>query len=114
METGNSGDRILVYFSSELWGTAYLLRFNFRLIGILAPELAVRSPGSKWIDMYLFSISPNLAEVDRNQLALIILLEKRDLDVNRLKLLHPEKPGGWYHRATLSIPRTGSLQRYSA
>ncbi|MCP4769570.1 MAG: hypothetical protein GY875_25345 [Gammaproteobacteria bacterium] len=73
----------------------------------------MRSPGSKWIDMYLFSISPNLAEVDRNQLALIILLEKRDMDVNRLKLRHPEKPGGWYHRATLGIHRTGSLQRYS-
>jgi hypothetical protein len=40
-----------------------------------------RNPGSKWIDMYLFNINPNLVVVARNRLALTILLEKRVLDV---------------------------------
>jgi hypothetical protein len=53
--------------------------------------------------MYLFNISPNLVAVDRNQLVLSILLEKRVLDINRLKLRHPEKPGGWCHCVTLAI-----------
>ena len=71
-----------------------------------------RSPGSKRVDMYLFNINPNLVVVDRNQLALIMLLEKRVLDFNCLKLCHSKKSRGRYHCVTLDIRRIGSLLRY--
>ena len=71
-----------------------------------------RSIGSKWIDMNLFSISPNLVVVDEDQSALIKLLEKNGLDVIRLKLRHSKMLGGGYHCITLDIRRKGTLQRY--
>jgi N-dimethylarginine dimethylaminohydrolase len=71
-----------------------------------------RSIGSKWIDMNLFSINPNLVVVDRDQTALIKLLEKQGLDVIRLKLRHSKMLGGGYHCVTLDIRRTGTLERY--
>ncbi len=71
-----------------------------------------RSIGSKWIDMNLFSINPNLVVVDRDQTALIKLLEKQGLDVIRLKLRHSKMLGGGYHCITLDIRRKGTLQRY--
>jgi len=71
-----------------------------------------KSIGSKWIDMNLFSINPNLVVVDRDQTALIRLLEKQGIDVIRLKLRHSKMLGGGYHCVTLDIRRTGTLQRY--
>jgi N-dimethylarginine dimethylaminohydrolase len=71
-----------------------------------------RSIGSKWIDMNLFSINPNLVVVDRDQTALIKLLEKQGLDVIRLKLRHSKMLGGGYHCVTLDIRRKGTLERY--
>ena len=71
-----------------------------------------RSIGSKWIDMNLFSINPNLVVVDKDQTALIKLLEKQGLDVIRLKLRHSKMLGGGFHCVTLDIRRTGTLQRY--
>jgi arginine deiminase len=71
-----------------------------------------RSIGSKWIDMNLFSINPNLVVVDEDQTALIRLLEKQGLDVIRLKLRHSIMMGGGYHCVTLDVRRTGTLQRY--
>jgi N-dimethylarginine dimethylaminohydrolase len=71
-----------------------------------------RSIGSAWIDMNLFSISPDLVVVDREQTALIRLLEKHGLDVIPLKLRHSRMLGGGFHCVTLDIRRTGSLQRY--
>lgn len=71
-----------------------------------------RSIGSKWIDMNLFSINPNLVVVDQDQTALIKLLEKQGLDVIRLKLRHSKMLGGGYHCVTLDIRRKGTLQRY--
>ena len=71
-----------------------------------------KSIGSKWIDMNLFSISPNLAVVDQDQTALIKLLEKQGLDVIPLKLRHAKMLGGGFHCVTLDIRRTGTLQRY--
>jgi N-dimethylarginine dimethylaminohydrolase len=71
-----------------------------------------RSIGSKWIDMNLFSISPNLVVVDRDQTALIKLLEKQGIDVIRLKLRHSKMLGGGFHCITLDIRRTGTLQQY--
>lgn len=71
-----------------------------------------KSIGSKWIDMNLFSISPDLVVVDQDQTALIKLLEKQGLDVIRLKLRHSKMLGGGFHCVTLDIRRTGTLQRY--
>jgi N-dimethylarginine dimethylaminohydrolase len=75
-------------------------------------EYLSRSIGSKWIDMNLFSISPNLVVVDRDQTALIKLLEKQGIDVIPLKLRHSKMLGGGFHCTTLDIRRQGTLQRY--
>ena len=71
-----------------------------------------KSIGSDWIDMNLFSIHPGLAVVDRDQTALIRLLEKHGLDVIPLKLRHSKMLGGGFHCVTLDIRRRGTLQRY--
>jgi len=71
-----------------------------------------KSIGSKWIDMNLFSINPNLVVVDQDQTGLIKLLEKQGLDVIPLKLRHAKMLGGGFHCVTLDIRRTGTLQRY--
>ena len=75
-------------------------------------EYLSKSIGSKWIDMNLLSINPNLVVVDRDQTALIKLLEKQGLDVIRLKLRHSKMLGGGFHCVTLDIRRTGTLQQY--
>lgn len=71
-----------------------------------------KSIGSKWIDMNLFSINPNLVVVDRDQTALIKLLEKNGLDVIPMKLRHSKMLGGGYHCVTLDTRRKGTMQRY--
>jgi N-dimethylarginine dimethylaminohydrolase len=71
-----------------------------------------RSIGSKWIDMNLFSINPNLVVVDKYQTGLIKLLEKQGLDVIPLHLRHSKMMGGGFHCITLDIRRKGTLQRY--
>jgi N-dimethylarginine dimethylaminohydrolase len=62
--------------------------------------------------MNLFSINPALVVVDRDQTALIRLLEKQGLDVIPLKLRHARMLGGGFHCATLDIRRRGTLERY--
>lgn len=62
--------------------------------------------------MNLFSISPNLVVVDRDQTGLIKLLEKNGLDVLPLKLRHSRMMGGGFHCVTLDIRRKGTLERY--
>jgi N-dimethylarginine dimethylaminohydrolase len=71
-----------------------------------------KSIGSDWIDMNLFSINPNLVVVDRDQKALIKLLEKHGLDVLPLKLRHAKMLGGGFHCVTLDVRRRGLLERY--
>jgi N-dimethylarginine dimethylaminohydrolase len=71
-----------------------------------------KSIASDWIDMNLLSISPDLVVVDRDQTALIKLLEKQGLDVVPLKLRHSKMLGGGFHCATLDIRRAGTLERY--
>jgi N-dimethylarginine dimethylaminohydrolase len=71
-----------------------------------------KSIGSDWIDMNLFSIHPGLVVVDRDQSALIKLLERHGLDVIPLKLRHSKMLGGGFHCVTLDIRRRGTLQRY--
>jgi N-dimethylarginine dimethylaminohydrolase len=75
-------------------------------------DYLARSIGSKWIDMNLFSINPNLVVVDRDQTALIKLLEKQRIDVIPLKLRHSKMLGGGFHCITLDIRRKGKMQRY--
>lgn len=70
------------------------------------------SVGSAWIDMNLFSISPNLVVVDRDQTALIKLVEKNGVDVLPLKLRHSRMMGGGFHCVTLDIRRKGTLECY--
>ena len=71
-----------------------------------------KSIGSKWIDMNLFSINPNLVVVDKDQTALIKLLEKQGIDVIPLKLRHSKMLGGGFHCVTLDVRRSGTLERY--
>ena len=68
--------------------------------------------GSDWINMNTFSISPSLVVVDRDQTALIKLLESHSLDVIPLKLRHAKMLGGGFYCVTLDIRRTGNLERY--
>jgi hypothetical protein len=75
-------------------------------------EYLSRSIGSKWIDMNLFSINPNLVVVDQDQVALIKLLEKHGVDVIPLKIRHSKMLGGGFHCITMDIRRKGTLQRY--
>lgn len=75
-------------------------------------DYLAKSIGSKWIDMNLFSISPDLVVVDSDQKGLIKLLEKHGLDVLQLKLRHAKMLGGGFHCVTLDIHRKGTLERY--
>ena len=75
-------------------------------------EYRSKSIGSDWIDMNLFSINPNLAVVDRDQTALIRLLEKHGIDVIPLKLRHSKMLGGGFHCVTLDVRRKGRLETY--
>ena len=68
--------------------------------------------GSEWIDMNVFSISPDVVVVDSDQLGLIRLLESHGLTVVPLKLRHSKMLGGGFHCVTLDVRRTGTLQRY--
>jgi len=68
--------------------------------------------GSAWIDMNIFSISPDLVVVDSDQTELIRLIEKRGIDVLPLKLRHARMMGGGFHCVTLDIRRTGTLESY--
>jgi N-dimethylarginine dimethylaminohydrolase len=67
--------------------------------------------GSDWIDLNVFSINPNLVVVDRDQRALIKLLEKHGVDVIPLKLRHSRMLGGGFHCVTLDIRRDGSCSQ---
>ena len=75
-------------------------------------DYLAKSIGSNWIDMNVLSINPNLVVVDRDQTALIKLLEKHGLDVIPLKLRHSKMLGGGFHCVTLDIRRAGTLERY--
>jgi N-dimethylarginine dimethylaminohydrolase len=77
-----------------------------------APDYLAKCIGSDWIDMNAFSVSPNLVVVDRDQTALIKLLEKNGLDVIPLKIRHAKLMGGGPHCVTLDIRRAGALDRY--
>lgn len=71
-----------------------------------------RSIGSKWIDMNIFSISPEVVVVDSDQHELIRVLERHRLDVVPLKLRHSRLLGGGFHCVTLDVRRSGRLESY--
>ena len=71
-----------------------------------------KSIGSKWIDMNLFSINPDLVVVDKDQTALIKMLEKHGLDVIPYKIRHSKMLWGGFHCITLDTRRKGTMQRY--
>jgi glycine amidinotransferase len=71
-----------------------------------------RCIGSSWIDMNLFSINPELAVVDQDQLPLIKLLEENGVNVLPLKLRHSRMLAGGFHCVTLDIKREGSMESY--
>ena len=71
-----------------------------------------RCIGSDWIEMNAFSISPDVVVVDRDQTALIKLLESHCLEVIPLKLRHAKMLGGGFHCVTLDTRRAGTLERY--
>lgn len=68
---------------------------------------------SKWLGMNLLMVNPNLAIVDKHQVPLIRLLEKRNVDVIPLELRHSRTLGGGFHCVTLDVRRKGLLEKYS-
>ena len=75
-------------------------------------EYLSKAIGSEWIDMNVFSLSPEVVAVDRDQLGLIRLLESKGLTVVPLKLRHSKMLGGGFHCVTLDVRRTGTMERY--
>ena len=60
---------------------------------------------SKWINVNLFSISPDLVVVEKNQKNLINVLEKYKIDCAPLQLRHARTLGGCWHCITLDLER---------
>jgi glycine amidinotransferase len=77
-----------------------------------AKEYLARCIGSRWIDMNLFSINPELVVVDQDQLPLIKVLEDNGINVVPLKLRHARMLAGGFHCVTLDIKREGSMESY--
>ena len=67
---------------------------------------------SPWLGMNLLMINPSLAVVDRNQRALIRLLESRGIEVIPLRLRHARAFAGGFHCITLDVRRRGRLEDY--
>lgn len=67
---------------------------------------------SKWIGMNLLMLSPNLAMVEKNQIALISELEKKGIDILPVQMRHIRTLGGGPHCVTLDLRRKGVLQNY--
>lgn len=60
---------------------------------------------STWINMNLFSVSPNLAVVEENQHNLRIELEKHKIECAMLPMRHARTLGGCFHCVTLDLVR---------
>jgi len=67
---------------------------------------------SAWLGMNLFMINPNLAVVDADQIELIKLLERRQINVLPLRLRHGRLLEGGFHCVTLDINREGEKEDY--
>ncbi|CAK0757077.1 Inosamine-phosphate amidinotransferase 1 [Gammaproteobacteria bacterium] len=71
-----------------------------------------RGCASEWIGLNLLMINPTLAVVDKNQMALIRLLEKYGIDCIPLAMRHARTLGGGFHCVTLDTRRKGTLESY--
>lgn len=60
---------------------------------------------SKWINMNLFSVNPNLAVLEENQHPLRLELEKHGIDCAMLPMRHQRTLGGGFHCVTLDLER---------
>jgi N-dimethylarginine dimethylaminohydrolase len=60
---------------------------------------------SKWINMNLFSINPNLVVLEENQINLQRQLEKYNIDCKLLPMRHQRTLGGGFHCVTLDLER---------
>jgi len=60
---------------------------------------------SKWINMNLFSISPELVVLEENQNTLRFLLEKKGIECAMLPMRHQRTLGGGFHCVTLDLER---------
>jgi len=77
-------------------------------IGLTEPY----SSTTEWIGMNFLMVNPNLAIIDKNQVPLIKILEKYQIDVIPLQLRHARALGGGFHCVTLDTRRKGSLEDY--
>ncbi len=60
---------------------------------------------SKWINVNLFSINPNLVVLEEHQHNLRVLLEEKGIECMMLPLRHSRTLGGCFHCVTLDILR---------
>ncbi len=63
---------------------------------------------SKWVNMNLFSINPNLVVVEEHQHPLRKLLEKHKIECAMLPIRHERTLGGGFHCVTLDLVRDHS------
>ena len=87
-----------------------------------ASQVYVRSKGKQTVEAGMKSVEHKLdastseadllAVVDRDQTALIKLIESKGIDVIPLKLRHSKMLGGGFHCVTLDVRRSGTMQRY--
>lgn len=61
---------------------------------------------SKWINMNLFSINPNLVVIEENQHSLRKELEKKNIECAMLPMRHQRTLGGGFHCVTLDTSRS--------
>ena len=73
----------------------------------------IKARSSKWIGINLLMVNPNLAIVEKRQIALIKALEKKGIDIIPLQLRHARTLGGGFHCVTLDTRRKGNLEDYS-
>jgi len=67
---------------------------------------------SPWVGLNFLSIDPNTVIVDRRQISLIKLLEKKRFDVVPIPMRHVYTQGGGIHCATLDTVRESVLESY--
>ena len=60
---------------------------------------------SKWINVNLFMINPNLAAIESNQHALRVELEKHHIESAMIQARHQRTLGGGFHCVTLDLRR---------
>lgn len=82
---------------------------NWDVIWAPEPEDFGYYPGycnaSKWVNMNLFSINPNLVVIEEHQHQLRRLLEKYKIDCAMLPIRHERTLGGGFHCVTLDLVR---------